>query len=66
MDFYSVPIPTSMEYDAQIDNEGEGNFSANRQQGGVVGGTNIQLGCLLGSSHRDRSLWLERRVCYST
>lgn len=30
-----------MEYDAQIDNEGEGNFSANRQQGGVVGGTNI-------------------------
>ena len=30
-----------MEYDAQIDNEGEGNFSANRQQEGVVGGTNI-------------------------
>ncbi|MDA8948729.1 carbohydrate binding family 9 domain-containing protein [Flavobacteriaceae bacterium] len=30
-----------MEYDAQIDNEGEGNLSANRQQGGVVGGTNI-------------------------
>ena len=30
-----------MQYDAQIDNEGEGNFSANRQQGGVVGGTNI-------------------------
>ena len=30
-----------MEYDAKIDNEGEGNFSANRQQGGVVGGTNI-------------------------
>ena len=30
-----------MEYDAQIDNEGSGNFSANRQQGGVVGGTNI-------------------------
>ena len=30
-----------MEYDAQIDREGEGNFSANRQQGGVVGGTNI-------------------------
>ena len=30
-----------MEYDAQIDREGEGNFSANRQQGGVIGGTNI-------------------------
>ena len=30
-----------MEYDAQIDNEGKGNFNANRQQGGVVGGTNI-------------------------
>ncbi|MEK9614482.1 MAG: DUF5916 domain-containing protein, partial [Flavobacteriaceae bacterium] len=32
---------SGMEYDAQIDREGEGNFSANRQQGGVVGGTNI-------------------------
>ncbi len=32
---------SGMEYDAQIDNEGEGNFTANRQQGGVVGGTNI-------------------------
>lgn len=30
-----------MEYDAQIDREGQGNFNANRQQGGVVGGTNI-------------------------
>ena len=30
-----------MEYDAQIDNEGQGNFSANRQQQGVIGGTNI-------------------------
>ena len=30
-----------MEYDAQINNEGEGNFSSNRQQGGVIGGTNI-------------------------
>ena len=30
-----------MEYDGQIDNGGKGNFSANRQQGGVVGGTNI-------------------------
>ena len=25
-----------MEYDAQIDNEGKGNFNANRQQGGVI------------------------------
>ena len=30
-----------MEYDAQIDNEGQGNFSNSRQQGGAVGGTNI-------------------------
>jgi hypothetical protein len=31
-----------MEYDAQIDNEGQGNFNQNRQQqGGVIGGTNI-------------------------
>jgi hypothetical protein len=30
-----------MEYDAQIDNEGKGNFNANRQQGGVIGGTNL-------------------------
>ncbi|MGA0047800.1 MAG: DUF5916 domain-containing protein [Flavobacteriaceae bacterium] len=30
-----------MEYDAQIDNEGSGNMSVNRQQGGVVGGTNL-------------------------
>jgi len=30
-----------MEYDAQIDNEGQGNFNANRQQGGVIGGTNV-------------------------
>jgi len=33
--------PDAMQYDAQIDNEGEGNFGNNRQQGGVVGGTNI-------------------------
>jgi len=31
----------AMEYDAQIDNEGKGNFNSNRQQGGVIGGTNI-------------------------
>lgn len=31
----------AMEYDAQIDNEGKGNFGANRQQGGVIGGTNL-------------------------
>ena len=30
-----------MEFDAQINNEGVGNLSANRQQGGVIGGTNI-------------------------
>ena len=32
---------SGMEYDAQINKEGEGNFSANRQQGGVIGGTNL-------------------------
>ena len=31
----------AMEYDAQIDNEGKGNFGANRQQSGVIGGTNL-------------------------
>lgn len=30
-----------VEYDAQVDNEGQGNFSNNRQQGGVVGGYNL-------------------------
>ncbi len=29
------------EYDAQVDNEGQGNFNANRQQGGVIGGFNL-------------------------
>ncbi len=34
--------PNGMEYDAQIDNEGRGNFNQNRtQQSGVVGGTNL-------------------------
>ncbi|MDC6354049.1 MULTISPECIES: DUF5916 domain-containing protein [Robiginitalea] len=33
--------PQGMEYDAQINNEGKGNFNANRQQGGVIGGTNL-------------------------
>lgn len=33
---------SGMEYDAQIDNEGKGNFNQNRQQqGGVIGGTNL-------------------------
>lgn len=30
-----------VEYDGQVDNEGQGNFSSNRMQGGVVGGFNI-------------------------
>ena len=31
-----------MQYDAQIDNEGVGNFNQNaRQQGGTIGGTNV-------------------------
>ena len=29
------------QYDAQVDNEGQGNFSANRQQSGTIGGFNI-------------------------
>ncbi|MFY0687506.1 MAG: carbohydrate binding family 9 domain-containing protein [Cyclobacteriaceae bacterium] len=30
-----------IEYDAQVDNEGQGNFNQNRQQGGVIGGFNL-------------------------
>ncbi len=33
--------PIGIEYDAQVDNEGQGNFNANRQQGGVIGGFNL-------------------------
>ena len=32
---------SAMEYDVQIDNEGNGNRSVSRQQGGVIGGTNL-------------------------
>ncbi len=31
----------AIEYDGQVDNEGQGNFSNNRQQGGVIGGFNL-------------------------
>lgn len=30
-----------IEYDGQVDNEGQGNFNQNRQQGGVIGGFNL-------------------------
>lgn len=30
-----------IEYDAQVDNEGQGNFSGNRQQRGMIGGFNL-------------------------
>lgn len=30
-----------VEYDAQVDNEGQGNLNANRQQGGMIGGFNL-------------------------
>ncbi|WP_149275241.1 carbohydrate binding family 9 domain-containing protein [Pareuzebyella sediminis] len=30
-----------VEYDAQVDNEGQGNQNANRQQGGTIGGFNL-------------------------
>jgi hypothetical protein len=33
--------PTGVEYDAQVDNEGQGNFNSNRQQGGTIGGFNL-------------------------
>lgn len=33
--------PIGVEYDAQVDNEGQGNFNANRQQGGTIGGFNL-------------------------
>tara|TARA_B100001996_G_scaffold347041_1_gene304302 strand:- start:168 stop:2354 length:2187 start_codon:yes stop_codon:yes gene_type:complete len=34
--------PNGVEYDAQIDKEGQGNFASGfRQQGGVIGGTNL-------------------------
>ena len=33
--------PIGVEYDAQVDNEGQGNFSANRQQQGIIGGFNL-------------------------
>jgi hypothetical protein len=33
--------PIGIEYDGQVDNEGQGNFSANRMQAGVIGGFNI-------------------------
>ena len=48
----------AMQYDAQIDNEGEGNFSNNRQQGGVVGGTNINWEASWeGNTHRGEDGW---------
>jgi hypothetical protein len=33
--------PIGIEYDAQVDNEGQGNFSGNRMQAGMVGGFNL-------------------------
>lgn len=33
--------PIGIEYDAQVNNEGQGNFSANRQQTGQIGGFNL-------------------------
>ena len=33
--------PAGVEYDAQVDNEGQGNFNLNRQQGGIIGGFNL-------------------------
>ncbi len=33
--------PVGVEYDAQVDNEGQGNFNSNRQQGGTIGGFNL-------------------------
>ncbi len=33
--------PIGIEYDAQVDNEGQGNFTGNRMQAGTVGGFNL-------------------------
>lgn len=33
--------PLGIEYDGQVDNEGQGNFNTNRQQGGTIGGFNL-------------------------
>ena len=33
--------PIGVEYDGQVDNEGQGNFSQNRQQQGTIGGFNL-------------------------
>lgn len=33
--------PAGVQYDAQVDNEGQGNFNSNRQQGGTIGGFNL-------------------------
>lgn len=33
--------PIGVQYDAQVDNEGQGNFNQNRQQGGMIGGFNL-------------------------
>lgn len=33
--------PAGIEYDAQVDNEGQSNANANRQQGGRIGGINV-------------------------
>ncbi len=33
--------PIGIEYDAQVNNEGQGNFNVNRNQGGQIGGFNI-------------------------
>lgn len=33
--------PAGIEYDAQVDNEGQGSVNANRQQGGRIGGINL-------------------------
>ena len=45
-------------YDAQVDNEGQGNFSQNRQQGGVIGGFNINWDATWSiQTSKDESSW---------
>ena len=51
-----------VQYDAQVDNEGQGNFNANRQQGGMIGGFNLNW--LMGNRNTGRRFRLECRVCY--
>ena len=73
----SAPIPPVWNM-TQIDNEGQGNFNTNRQQGGTIGGMNLNCGMQHGRKTgindsgwvaslpyhlRPCVLWVERTRC---